>query len=358
MRGRKVAAPALLISLLVGAVAAAAGCGVSVAVGPSRAAVIEVTTTGADSNESAPGVSFIGREGAKSFTLSELKAMPATQGYGGYICPPNPGITGPTQYEGVPLADVLAEVGGLAPDSVVSVAATDGYVMTFTSEQILKGTLVTYDPATGKEAKVEQAPQVVLAYQCQGRPLGKKEGPLRLVFLTPKPEQVVEGFLWVKWVSRIQVRSESDDWILRLDGPSQVSLDRRAFADLEARNGNKATWEDIQGRTWSGVPLSVLVAAAISGGVAQAGASGQESPQKAYSVEITGADGHTVTLDGADVAGNPGYVVANEMEGIPLGDEEFPLSLVGSSVASGKYLTDAKLFVPGISKIRVFPKEK
>ena len=358
MRGREVLAAALLVLLLAGAVAVAAGCGASTAAGRGQTAAVAVTMTGADSKESAPVVSVIGLDGTKSFTLPELKAMPAAQGYGGYICPPNPQVTGPVEYRGVTLVDLLAKVGGLAADSVVSVAATDGYVMTFTREQISKGALVTYDPASSKVTKAGDAPQTVVAYECQGQPLGKKEGPLRLVFLTSKPDQVVEGFLWVKWVSRIQVRSNSDDWALRLDGPSQVSFNRGSFADLEDQNGDKTTWEDVQGRTWSGVPLSVLVAAAIPNGVAQAGASGQESAEKAYSIEVVGADGHTVTLDGADMAGNPGYLVANEMEGIPLGDAEFPLSLVGSSVASGKYLTDAKLFVPGITEIRVLPKEK
>ncbi len=80
------------------------------------------------------------------------------------------------------------------------------------------------------------------------------------------------------------------------------------------------------------------------------GASGE------YTVEIVGLGGFTVTLDSAEVAGSSDYLVADEMFGIPLGDWEFPLSLVGAGIASG-YLGDSDMFVGGIKEIRVLLKQ-
>ncbi len=232
-------------------------------------------------------------------------------------------------------------------------AATDGYVMTFTTEEILDGAFVTYDPVTGTQTRIEDPPQPVIAYEQEGEPLYDDEGPLRLVFLTPDPQQVVEGFLWVKWVTRIQMRNVDDDWSLRLEGSSDLTLDREHFMEIAAQAGNKAKWEDIQGRMWSGVPLQVLVQL-VAGDASedQSGSSGQDSAGGGYTVEIIGADGYTVTLDAVQAA-DPGYVVANGKEGNPLGDREFPLSLVGANVAPSQYLTDAQQFVAGITSIRV-----
>ncbi len=332
---------ALTIVIAVAAVLVC-GCGKDAATVAGQA---DVTTSacceGAGSTEPAPSITVTGPDGTKSFNMARLRAIEAVQGYGGFTCPPHPGVTGPTQFAGVALTDLLETVGGLSDHSVVSVAATDGYVMTFTTDQIVNGTFVTYDPVTGSEAKVEDAPQPVIAYESDGVALGDDEGPFRLVFLTPDPEQVVEGYLWVKWVTRIQMRDVDDDWTLELDGTSHVTLDRESFGKLATAEGIGAEWEDIQGRTWSGVPLRVLV------DLVTGGESG------GYTVEIVGLGGSNVTLDSAEVAGSSDYVVADKMLGNPLGDRDFPVSLVGSGVASGGYLSDAERFVGGIKEIRV-----
>ena len=107
--------------------------------------------------------------------------------------------------------------------------------------------------------------------------------------------------------------------------------------------GNKASWEDIQGRTWTGLSLGVLANL-----VTDAGSSGA-----AYTAELVGADGTSLTIDSRKIATAADYVIANQMEGNPLGDKEFPVSLVGKKVAGSKYLADAEDFVKGIREIRM-----
>jgi DMSO/TMAO reductase YedYZ molybdopterin-dependent catalytic subunit len=333
----------LLALILATALAGVWGCGTGApASAAATGSTLTTSATTAGSSEPAVGLCVTGPSGTKSFTVADLQAMKVVTGYGGYTCPPTPGVTGPDQYTGVDLSTLLATVGGLTDKSVVSVAASDDYVMTYTADQIQNGSYATYDPASGKETKVEELPQTIVAYTRDGSPVGKDEGPVRLAFLTSQPNQVVEGFLWVKWVTRIQVRDADEDWTLKIDGAKAVSLDRAAFADLVAVPGNKASWEDIQGRWWTGVPIGAVIRLV-------AGA----DPNVAYAVELIGGDGATLTLDSTKITADDDYIVASEMEGNPLGDMQFPVSLVGRQVADGKYISDAEEFIKGITEIRV-----
>lgn len=178
------------------------------------------------------------------------------------------------------------------------------------------------------------------------RRLTKDEGPFRLVFLTDKPEQVVEGFLNVKLVKRIQVRSLTADWTLQLNGSKSVTLDRASFESLAGSPGLQVSWQDINARTWTGVPLWVLVGLVDSKTKVDAGSFDKGLAARGYQVQVIGADGSSVTLDSAKIAQNKDYVVANEMEGNPLGDTEFPLRLVGGGPTT-------KQMINGIKEIRL-----
>ncbi len=108
--------------------------------------------------------------------------MEPVAGYGGYTCSPAPGVTGPDEYAGVDLSTLLETVGGLTAKSVVSVAASDGYVVTLIADQLQSGSYVTCDPKSGKRARVEELPRAVVAYAKAGAPLGNDEGPLCSLF--------------------------------------------------------------------------------------------------------------------------------------------------------------------------------
>jgi hypothetical protein len=66
-----------------------------------------------------------------------------------------------------------------------AVAATYGSVMTYTADQILNGSFVTYDPVTAAVMTASDALRPVVAYEAEGKLLSDEEGPLRVVFLTP-----------------------------------------------------------------------------------------------------------------------------------------------------------------------------
>jgi len=307
--------------------------------GPSLTAV-----AGAATPATAGRLELSSPTAARSFTVEDLAGMPKVEGYGGFTCPPHPRVSGPTHYAGVALRELLDAVGGIEAGSVVSVAASDGYVMTFSAEQVLLGGFTVYDPQTGAKSALVGHPRPVVAYEREGEPLSAEEGPFRLVFLTDGPEQLVEGFLWINRVTRIQVRSRDDDWTLWLAGVTQTSLDRVSFEELDVTPQTCAAWEDIQGRTWAGVPLTMLIGL-VDGGDASGGFD-QEQALRGYDIEVVGNDGTAVTLNSAVVAEAGDLVVANTLEGNPLGDIDFPLRLVGPGLASSQ-------MVSGVKEIRV-----
>ena len=350
----------LLLLMLVSAIsvaALAAGCGAaSSEVGSApTAALAAATATSVKGSASGPTAStaasaqvlqVTGPAGEKSFTVADLEKMPAVEGYAGYTCPPQPGVTGPSKYKGVALEELLKAVGGLPADSAVSVAASDGYIMTFNTDQILKGNFTTYDPVKGTPQNPKVPVRLMLAYQSEGKPLDADEGPFRLVFATDKPEQVVEGFLCVKWTQRIKVQSLAADWTLQLSGAKSMELDRSSFGAIAGSANLEASWQDINARTWTGIPLWVLVGLIDGKTKVDAGSFDKNLAASGYQVQVTGADGTSVTLDSAKIAMSNDYMVANAMEGNPLGDNEFPLRLVGAGPTGAQ-------MVNGIKEIRL-----
>ena len=350
----------LLLLMLVSAIsvaALAAGCGAaSSEVGSApTAALAAATATSVKGSASGPTAStaasaqvlqVTGPAGEKSFTVADLEKMPAVEGYAGYTCPPQPGVTGPSKYKGVALEELLKAVGGLPADSAVSVAASDGYIMTFNTDQILKGNFTTYDPVKGTPQNPKVPVRLMLTYQSEGKPLDADEGPFRLVFATDKPEQVVEGFLCVKWTQRIKVQSLAADWTLQLSGAKSMELDRSSFGAIAGSANLEASWQDINARTWTGIPLWVLVGLIDGKTKVDAGSFDKNLAASGYQVQVTGADGTSVTLDSAKIAMSNDYMVANAMEGNPLGDNEFPLRLVGAGPTGAQ-------MVNGIKEIRL-----
>lgn len=288
-------------------------------------------------------VTIIGPDGSRSFTQEDLCQMTLIEGFGGFTCPPHLGVTGPAQYAGVPLSELLESVGGCPPGNVISLAAGDNYVMTFSPEQILNGTFATYDPETAERSFLTEMPTPVIACEREGRRLKHSDGGLRFVLLTPAPVQVVEGRYWFKHVARIEVWDATRDWSLKLSGRTESVVDTVSFAKLVAIEGNRQRWTDIQGRTWSGLSLSALIEADSDKGTSWS------------SVEIIG-EYRSITLDSDGLTNSRDYLVANAMGENPLGDIDFPLCLVGAAVGTDQYLNQAEQFVGGIIAVRMTPK--
>jgi hypothetical protein len=138
-----------------------------------------------------------GSSGTKTFTMAELKALPAVSGYGGWKNQVG-NITQPAAWKGPSLNSLMKLVGG---GSTVTVIASDGY-----SSTVIPGaSMGMYDPATGESIQGISV-TAILAYAKDGGAMGGEEGPLRIAFVSAEKNQVTDGSDWARMVVELRVK--------------------------------------------------------------------------------------------------------------------------------------------------------
>jgi hypothetical protein len=151
-------------------------------------------------------LTLTGPGGSRSLTLDEIKSLPATEGWAGTRNRSGK-ITGPSRYKGVSLTALARLVGGITPVANITVIAKDRYTSTLDYDQATKGDFVTYDPRTGNEIGVKDSVVVVVAYEMAGKRLDETtDGPLKLIVVSEKDNQVVDSHWAVRWVKQIDWR--------------------------------------------------------------------------------------------------------------------------------------------------------
>jgi hypothetical protein len=275
-----------------------------------------------------------GTGGAKSLTMNDLKALPATEGWAG-IKSSTGKITVPERFKGVAVDELCKLVGGLGPNTGVSIVAKDGYAMTISYDQIANGDFITYDPGTGDEIKAKDPLKVIIAYEKEGKSLPEdSEGTLRLVVVSAKNNQVVDGHWSVKWVTQVAVKSLAEEWKLPLAGAISEEMDRGTFQSCSAPACHGKTWTDDKAQVWSGVPLWLLAGRVDDETKHGDGSYNDKLADQGYEVHVVAVDGYEVALDGARIKRNDKIIVAYLVNDNPLDEKYFPLRLVGSDLQS------------------------
>lgn len=142
----------------------------------------------------------------KTLTLADIQALPSVEGWAG-IKSSTGKITPPSQFKAVSLESLCALIGGLDPKMGINVVAKDGYAMTFSYDQLTTGGFTAFDPATGDEIKNPGKLTVAIAYSMDGQPIpDDTDGPVRLVILSDKMNQVTDGHWSVKWVRKVVLK--------------------------------------------------------------------------------------------------------------------------------------------------------
>ncbi|GAP12964.1 sulfite oxidase [Longilinea arvoryzae] len=335
----------LLVLALCALLFTAAACTQTAAPTTAPTAAPEGTTAAPAASEDVV-LDVVGESKSASFSMDSLKALPAVEGQAG-IKSSTGKITPPTAFKGVSLIDLLDQVGGLGENMGVEIEAEDGYIMTFSGDQIANGDFITYDPATGDEIQNAGPLTVIVAYEMNGQPLDEKaDGRLRLAIISDKNNQVTDGHWSIKWVRKVTVKSMAEEWSLDAQGAIQDTIDRGSFESCSASGCHGASWTDTKAQEWSGTPLWIVV-----GRVDDEFKHGsdvepynRELADAGYTIELVAADGTSVTLNSADIKENNAILLANKVNGNQLTDKDFPLRLVGSGL-------DGKQSVGGIVKL-------
>ena len=280
----------------------------------------------------AVALELVGLDSSKTFSMDELKALPATEGLGGFKSSIGK-ITPPAPFKGVALKDLVALVGKFDQGMGVNLVAQDGYAITFSYDQVMKGAFTEYDPTTGDELKIVDPAIAIIAYEINDQPLDpQQDGSLRLAVVSKDNLQVVDGHWTVKWVTRIEVKSLQKEWSLGLTGAISDTVDIATFQSCAAPNCHGASWKDDKAQEWQGVPLWWLVGRVDDENKHGDGAFNEALAAAGYNVTVVAGDGYSTTLDISSIMRNNNVIVAYQVNGNPLPDKYFPLRLVGSDL--------------------------
>ena len=289
-----------------------------------------------------------------SYTMSDLKALPATSGMAG-IKSSTGKITAPLMFTGISLRDLAELAGGIDESMGINLVAEDGYAIAYSYDQIMNGTYIAYDPATGDEMRNPPVLDAILAYEMEGEPLdSQRDGNLRLVIISDEGNQVTDGHWSVKWVEKVEVRSVVQDWVLSVTGAINAEIDRASFESCVGCHG--VTWTDDKGQVWSGTELWRLMGYGDNAVKHEGFSYDVKLAKSGYDVTLVAADGFEVTVNSDDADRNHEWIVAMLVDGVPLDEKNFPLKFVGADLEKKQMvgaLTTIKLGVEPLAEVEV-----
>ncbi len=259
------------------------------------------------------------------YSLEEIQDMNSYTGEGMFLNSVG-NIEGPYEYKGVNVTSLVSNVYS-EDDYTLEVEATDGYVMTYTSEQV-NGGFKTYDdegnPTSGEDVTA------LLAYDEVGED-SLSGGPLRVV-MVGEDGPITDGHFWAKMVRYIRVEPAQEDWTLELKGLGSLTMDEQSFEKAVSSDNNKTIIQDGED-TYSGLPLWILVGAVDD----EEGdwTLNEDLVSQGYEVKVIAEDGYSYSFDISQVAHNDTIIVASKLNGEPLPADEAPLRITGEGL-SGK----------------------
>lgn len=135
-----------------------------------------------------------------SSKLTALKSITATGGYNDT----DTGTIYSGNFTGVPVLTLLNLVGGVTSDDNVTFTGSDGYQITYTSQQVQGQGLNTFDPTTGATAQSTQPLTVIVAYYSNGTSIASGKGPLTVAVVGPQG-LFTNGYWWAYLLVKIEV---------------------------------------------------------------------------------------------------------------------------------------------------------
>jgi hypothetical protein len=288
-------------------------------------------------------LTIVGLNGTQRvLTSAEIGILPSFEGKGGYKTSAG-SLRGIGNYTGVTLVSLCNLVGGITDACGLRVTASDGYSMVYTYDQVMGQGLVTFDPATGDETNHTQPLTTVLAYYKDGLNLTSDEGPLRLAILGSEGV-LTEGHWWIKYVMKIEIRSNIVEWALMLRGALVENMSRATFESGVNEHCHGLNWTDSNNNVWTGIPLWLLVGRVDDGDVHETNSSirafNDTLALQGYTVKVLSGQGYSREFNSTTVMRNANIIVANRLNGAPLPEPYWPLRLVGSGLSSSEMLSN------------------
>nr|WP_246589358.1 NosD domain-containing protein [Methanofollis formosanus] len=258
--------------------------------------------------------------------------------------------------KGTSLRDLCNLVGGAEEGNEIKLTARDGYAGSLPYASV-------YEPAARQG-------EAIIAWWTEekGDVPAYRDGP-RLFFMAPDGifgnwdmHECLPEWCWhyydkmpavagisVAKVDTIEIMpAPRQDWSLTLNGAINEEIGRTYYEHGVECSGSihRVEWTD-GGQTWSGLALWLLCGWVDDGQSHGAGAYRDDLADAGYTVLLVdyGPDGiagtgddRTVEFASADVKRNNNIILANEIDGMPLAESDWPLRLVGDDVPAEKRL--------------------
>jgi DMSO/TMAO reductase YedYZ molybdopterin-dependent catalytic subunit len=299
---------------------------------------------------------LVGPNGGRVLTMDQLKSLPVTEGQGG-IKSSTGKITIPEPFKGVSLKDLVKALGVSLDSSMgVMITAEDGYSMTFSYDQVMNGAFTAYDPALGNELPTHDPLTAIIAYEHNGQLLNTtEEGVLRLIVISARNNQVVDGHWSVKWVTRVEVKPVGKSYTLDLQGAVSSPVTKDTFQSCGSPSCHGTSWKDQNGQNWIGVPLWLLVGEVDDGDSHSDKAYNRVLADAGYSVDIVSSDGYTVSLDSKVIKLNNQILVAFQVNDGELPEKYYPLRLVGTGLQNNQMVGQVVKIIVNVPNTTIIP---
>jgi hypothetical protein len=160
----------------------------------------------AENQKSAGAVALSVIKGSKikTFSIEQLEELPNLSGYAGQVDDNNK-ISGPDEYKGVALGDILDTIGGITTSDRVKIIASDNNTRIFSYDQIATGNIDIFDAISGQSTTAPvMVPKLFIAFEINEAPLDAASGPLEFGIMTCQ-FRVTRDSLWIKKVAKIEV---------------------------------------------------------------------------------------------------------------------------------------------------------
>jgi hypothetical protein len=265
--------------------------------------------------------------------LSDIMELEPVTGSAGFLKTTG-AIRGPFEVVGAPLLSVLQEAISLPSEYSVDVVASDDYRMILSQEEV-QGEIPVYDN-DGNQITVGGVVGA-LVYELDGSS-DFSGSPLRLVYIGDGGE-ITDGHYWIKEVKRLVVKEPVVEWSIELSGKADFVLNRSSFisaAECEDHRTSLNITRRGQTHEYSGLPLWVVLSL-VDGKVDPEGhyLFDDDLASENHGVKVVASDDYSATLNSTFVARNDDVILAYMKDGELLGEDEWPLRLVGPEL-SGK----------------------
>jgi hypothetical protein len=288
--------------------------------------LLQLSQTQPENGDVVLTVSISGNE--KNYTMDELIALPSTMGLGGFVKtaanPPTP--SGPYNYTGVLMTNLLTDVGNLPENYSLQVLSSDGYATYFTKDEV-QGVMEAYDSTTA-ESIGDRLFLMLLAYHEEGEALSEEAGgPLRIVFI-PDGDYMSAGHSWPKFVTSITVIDETDPWSLELEGVESWNMTHDTYYSLGScpHHRRSITYNDAE---YSGVALWTIVSS-MDGGQDDHYSFNGSLVLNNYTVRVWSGSGVSKNFTSFQIAYNNSLLIAGWIDDELLVAPEWPLVLITS----------------------------